>query len=257
MIAAKSISFRYPHGPWLFTDLSLEAKPGVVLAILGPNARGKTTLLSCLAGIRKPVNGQVRCTGRVGYVAQAHGRNTGLSALEMVVIGRASSVRAWSRPSDADYRSAAATLDRVGIAHIAQRPFVTLSGGQQQLVLIARALVADPKMVVMDEPATALDLRNETVVLDIISSLSSDGIGVIFTTHNPAHAFLVADRAMLMYPGERGIHIGDVNNLLTETNLTELYRTVIQTPQVQLRDGCRTLVVAIGHNGAGTREETL
>jgi iron complex transport system ATP-binding protein len=240
LLDANGLGHRYTaSGPWLFRNLDLSLTPGEVLSVLGPNARGKTTLLTCLAGVRVPKEGRVESHGGVGYVPQAQQAEHTFPVHEMVVMGRAAQIRAWSTPSAEDEEIAWRALERVGMADIGDRPFNTLSGGQRQLVLIARALVCDPAVLILDEPTSALDLRNQRRVLTVIRDLAEQGMGVLFTTHDPTHALHVSHRTLVM---DEEIRLGPTPDLLTAPVLSRLYRTPVRTTQVEFADAIRTVV---------------
>lgn len=238
-LAARGIGFHYPGGDWLFRDLTFAVDPGEIVAVLGPNARGKTTLLTCLAGVREPREGNLSRQTEIGYVPQTHSAEHPFSAHEMVVMGRARKVRAWSSPSASDRDAAWAALERVGLAEYGDRPFRALSGGQRQLVLMARALVCEPGLLILDEPTSALDLRNQRRVLTVMRDLASEGMSVLFTTHDPTHALHVSQRTLLM---DRDVRFDETQGLLTAECLSELYQTPVKTAEVLFEAGPRTVV---------------
>lgn len=240
MLNATNLGHRYAAGDWLFRGLDLSVEPGEVVAVLGPNARGKTTLLTCLAGVLKAREGKVTHEGQIGYVPQSSASDHPFTAHQMVLMGRTRAMRAWSSPSAEDHAAAKEALARVGLAERAEDAFSSLSGGQRQLVLIARALVCDPTMIILDEPTAALDLRNQRRVLSVIAQLSASGIGVLFTTHDPTHALHVSQRTLLM---DTELSVGPTAELLTAARLSELYRTPVCTTAVEFRSGTRTVVV--------------
>ncbi|MDR1441677.1 MAG: ABC transporter ATP-binding protein [Bifidobacteriaceae bacterium] len=242
MLEARGLGHRYGAGPWLFRHLDLAVGPGEILAVLGPNARGKTTLLTCLAGLRRPKEGAVNCGDGIGYVPQSHDTGNRFAVLDMVVMGRARLVRSWSAPSGTDTQAGWEALERVGIAGLAERPYAALSGGQRQLVLIARALVCDPAVLILDEPCAALDLRNQRAVLSMTTELANEGIGVIMTTHDPGHALAVASQAILM--DQDALSYGRARELVTGPTLTDLYQTPIHAATVRAPFGERAVVVA-------------
>lgn len=239
MLDATGLGHRYGRGAWLFRGLDLEVGPGDVLAVLGPNARGKTTLLTCLVGVRAPVEGQVLRTGGTGYVPQTHQADHHFTVREMVVMGRARRIRAWSAPSKADYAAVDDALVRVGMADQAGQVFADLSGGQRQLALIARALVTQPATIVLDEPTSVLDLRNQRIVLSVVADLAAQGMAVVLTTHDPTHALHVSSRTLLM---DEEVRLGVTSELLTAPALTCLYRTPVCTAPVMFAAGERTVV---------------
>jgi iron complex transport system ATP-binding protein len=213
----------YLPGRWIFRHYAAEAAPGRVFALLGPNGRGKTTLLKILLGVLAPSEGQVRMTGRAAFVPQLFQVSFDYSALDMVLMGRARKVGLFSQPTPADEAAAFAALARFGLAPLARRPFHEMSGGQRQLVIFARALVAEADILILDEPTSALDLRNQGLILEWIDRLArQEGLTVLFTTHHPHHALAVADHALLMF-GESEYASGPAGEVLTEENLLRLY----------------------------------
>lgn len=243
MLEARSVSFRYSaKGPWIFRDVSVSARAGEVLAVLGPNARGKTTMLKCLAGIVKPVAGSVDIRGGVGYVPQSHSVVFSFTVLDIVLMGRALKVKIYSSPTARDRSAAVEALRRVGALHLADREYTGLSGGERQLVLIARALVSECGTIVLDEPASALDLRNQAQVLNVLRALADEGMAVVMTTHHPDHALHIAERSMLMVSGDDQ-RIGSTRELLTDSLLSEMYGVPIVTADVDTPSARRRLIV--------------
>ena len=240
MLKATDVGFHYHRGDWLFRNINLELKAGECMAVLGPNARGKTTLLTCLANIRKPLEGRVEHTGEIGYVPQNTETSFQFTAFDMVLMGTARHRSAWHTPRAEDEKKAYEALARVGIEHLSSRIFSAMSGGQRQLVLIARALAADPSTLILDEPTSALDLCNQARTLSIMSQLRDDGIGVIFTTHDPTHALNIADHTLMM---DSDISCNETSCQLSENKLSCLYRIPVRTPQIDFNSGCRRVVV--------------
>lgn len=259
---AAHVGFRYRSGgPWVLKDVSLQARYGEVLCILGPNARGKTTLLSCLAGIHDPAEGTVERTGTVGFVPQSQASGMGFSVLDMVLMGRARKVGALRMPSRQDQALALACLERVGQARLADRPFSALSGGQRQLVLIARALASDCDTLILDEPTSALDLRNQGEVLRILRDFADEGMAILMTTHDPGHVLHVAERVLIMRdPSDPEattpiVNVGETTELMTSEALTKLYRVRVDVTGVSVAGRNRTVVVPDFGRGVGTRPE--
>lgn len=227
-VSCDEVGYAYKPGQWILRGLSAHIPQGRVLAILGPNGRGKTTLLKLLVGALTPVEGRLSLAGDVAFVPQLFETTFSYSALEMVVMGRVRRIGLFSQPGRADLERARAALDRFGLADLAERPFGTLSGGQRQLVIFARAYVAEARIMVLDEPTSALDLRNQALVLQWIHRLAQEeGLTVIFTTHHPHHALWAADEALLLFGGARHM-FGTARSVLTGDNLTALYDTPIK-----------------------------
>ncbi|MDO5671301.1 MAG: ABC transporter ATP-binding protein [Actinomycetaceae bacterium] len=242
MLKAQNLGQRYGKGPWLFENLTMQVAPGQVLAVLGPNARGKTTLLKTLAGILPPAKGSVEREGVVGYVPQAHQTSLSYPVIEMAIMGRASKLRAYQSPGEKDKAIAKECLGRVGMLGLAERPFNHLSGGQKQLVLIARALATQPSTLVLDEPASALDLRNQALVMHVVRQLAREGIGLVVTTHDPGHAKYVANKVLLMDSDTVPVQ-GQAEALLTSTQLSQLYNTPIIVSDIETQDRRQRVVV--------------
>jgi iron complex transport system ATP-binding protein len=208
---------------WVFQDYSARVRRGSTFALLGPNGRGKTTLLKILLGTLKPSAGSVQVTGRTAFVPQLFQVTFDYSVLDMVLMGRARQVGLFSQPSAQDEEAALAALERFGILGLSNKPFHELSGGERQLVIFARALVSEAEILILDEPTSALDLKNQITVLDWMTRLShQDGLTVVFTTHHPHHALAVADEVLLML-GESDFACGATREVLTEKNLRALY----------------------------------
>ncbi|MDQ4025804.1 MAG: ABC transporter ATP-binding protein [Actinomycetota bacterium] len=222
MLELDRIGFAYRSGSWVFRDVSARIDRGAVTTVLAPNGRGKTTLLRCAAGLLEPQEGRVRRAHRMAYVPQAYNVTFGYRAIEMVLMGRVRHVAAWSVPGRRDRVAAIAAMERVGLGDLADRPFFELSGGEQQLVLIARALAAESPLLILDEPASALDLRNQSRVLALLRSLAADGMAILLTTHQPDHAYHVADAVILMH-AVQDVRVGPADALLTDVALSELY----------------------------------
>jgi iron complex transport system ATP-binding protein len=240
ILAAESLAFGYP-GRRVGEGVSLGVKAGEVLALLGPNGGGKTTLLKTLIGLLKPQGGQVSLEGRpmndvpvaerarlIGYVPQAHAGAFAFSVRDVVLMGRTAHQGLFASPSEGDRALAEAKLGELGIVHLADQPYTMISGGERQLVLIARALAQEPRVIVLDEPTASLDFGNQGRVLRQIGELKSRGLAVLFTTHDPNHALRHADRVALLARGSL-LAKGAPAEMLTASRLADLYGAEIHT----------------------------
>ncbi len=226
----------YRPGQWVFRDLSGFLARGKIAAVLGTNGCSKTTLLKQLLRVLPPTEGKVNVLGKTAFVPQLFQVAFDYTVRDMVLMGRASRVGLLSQPSARDEQSALVALDRFGLASLASRPFHELSGGQRQMVIFARALVAEAEILLLDEPMSSLDLQNQSVILHAIHALSREsGLTVLFTTHQPHHALAIADHALLMFPG--GGHFGPVASALTDENLLALYG--VEMKRVRFASGSR------------------
>ncbi len=210
-------------GRWVFRRCSATIGRGRIVALLGANGSGKTTLLRLLLGVLRPTEGRLAVRGRTAFVPQSFQLGFDYSVLDVVLMGRAGQIGLLAQPASRDAVASVQALDRFGLAGLARCPFHELSGGQRQLVMFARAMVADADILILDEPASALDLSNQAVILEQIRLLSRQhGLTVLFSTHHPQHALEIADEAVLMLDRDRCVH-GPAAEVLSEANLLALY----------------------------------
>jgi len=240
MIEAKNLGFRYGGGDWIFRDHSFRLPRGEITAILGPNGRGKTTLLKCILGLVKATEGRLSVDGVTGYVPQSIQCSFPYKTFDIVLMGRARHIAFFRHPTREDRDAARDAMARLGILDLADRPFDRLSAGQQQLALIARALASRCDLLVLDEPASALDFRNQAKVLQALARLTAEtGLTVLFTTHAPQHALSIAQSALLMFGGTTYRH-GPIAETATDDNLEALYEIPVRN-------------VAFEHDGRSVR----
>ena len=223
MLRMERASQSYDGERWQFRDLGFELRAGEITAILGPNGRGKSTLLRVLSGLLKPTSGSVELNPRTGFVPQEFSGSFPYSVLDVVLMGRARHIGIFQTPRKIDVDKAMEALDATGMADYAPRNINALSGGERQLVLIARALAGENEVLLLDEPASALDLKNQDVVLSLLAKLADrEKLAIAFTTHQPNHAVAVADRVLLMLDGAKTV-FGVTDEVMTEANLEALY----------------------------------
>jgi iron complex transport system ATP-binding protein len=239
ILSGHNLTIGYPDRT-VGTGLDIALNKGEVLALLGPNGGGKTTLLKTLLGLLPSRAGEVRVDATalsarslrerarlIAYVPQTHVATFGFSVEAVVLMGRTAHGNLFSKPTRKDRAVAAAALDSFGIAKLAERPYTMISGGERQLVLLARALAQEPNFIVLDEPTASLDFGNQGKVMREIRALAAAGLGVMFTTHDPNHALRAADRAYLLRDGKR-LAEGAVEHVLTRERLEELYGAPVQ-----------------------------
>ncbi len=235
IVKLEQVSVGYHHQPILH-NINLNLAEGKIFCLLGANGCGKTTLMRTLLGFLPPISGNISLIGRslsgwltrdlakvIAYVPQAHDTPFSYQVIDMVVMGLTPHISLFAVPGKKAHLLAEESLCRLGISHLKQRQYCTLSGGEKQLVLIARALVQQPKLLIMDEPAASLDFGNQIRLLEQIEQLKNSGITVLMSTHHPQHAAAVADEVILLHP-EFGAKQGSPESMLTLTNLSTLYR---------------------------------
>lgn len=234
LITATDIGFHYPKAEWNFRGLNLQILTGEITSLLGANGAGKSTLLRLLAGTAEPTEGSVHRAGPVGFVPQTSSGTFLYTVFDMVLMGRIRHLGMFSSPGKQDRDIATAALVRVGMDKFGLRPFAGLSGGQQQLVLIARALATGCDGLILDEPVSALDLRNQAIVLELLKDLSAEGLAVVLSTHNPDHAFHLGGQGLVLdHHGK--LTAGPVDEILSDTTLSALYG--VEVFRGEVRDG--------------------
>ncbi|GKW34296.1 ABC transporter ATP-binding protein [Pectobacterium versatile] len=222
-LSTEELVYGYPRGQSFFSPLNLRCQEGEITAILGANGRGKTTLLNTLMGHLSPLSGTIQRDGHIGFVPQIFTPPFSYSVLDMVLMGRAASVRLFAMPSAHDITVAQNALTMLGIASLAECEFSALSGGQRQLVLIARALASECQVLILDEPTAALDVQNQAQVLRLLKHLAkTQRLSILLTTHDPSHALAIADRALLLMDNQHYLY-GRCDEVVTEDNLSRLY----------------------------------
>jgi iron complex transport system ATP-binding protein len=222
------LSFRYPEAERNAVDgVSLEIPSGACTAVLGPNGSGKSTLLRLLLGTLRPRQGEIVFGGRplrewgraalareVGVVPQGEEEVFPLSVQEMVAMGRYPHLGAWRREGEADRRAIEQAMRRCDVLGFADRLISTLSGGERQRTRIARALAQEPGTLALDEPTTALDIRHEMAIFELLRELLHTGVTVVLVTHHLNLAARYADR-LIVLEGGRLAAAGTPSEVLT------------------------------------------
>lgn len=222
-------------------DINFSLQSGEVMSILGPNGAGKTTLLKCVMGLLDWKKGQTYIDNKafddfnrkeiwkiIGYVPQASNMTFSYSILDLVTMGRAIFIRTYAQPSEADRQAAREALDMVGILHLADKPCTSVSGGELQLALIARTLVSEPKILILDEPESHLDIQKQKVILQTIKKLVKEhGLACLINTHYANHAFYFGDKVLLMAK-EQPILTGTVSEVMTEENIEHYFQIPVK-----------------------------
>lgn len=244
-IEVQNLSFSYGDRPVLH-DISFRVEKGEFLSILGPNGVGKSTLFRCVLGLLSGYTGQVLVDGadsrsftvreaarHIAYIPQSSHPIFNYSVFDIVLMGRTSGLSTFRSPKKQDTELCRWALEKVGIPHLSDRCFHRLSGGEQQLVLIARALVQKAPILMLDEPTASLDFGNQLLVLEQCRNLAREGYTVIQTTHNPEQSYQYSDRILTLQHG-RVLAEGTPKEVLTEKTIRALYS--VEVDVVSLRD---------------------
>ena len=244
MLKVTNAGFGYGNRPLLFSNVSFEVKAGETLAILGPNGIGKTTLLRCIMRFLALKEGEIEIDGAeakhmdqkrfwrdISYVPQAKQLVFGYPEVDMVVMGLSQNISIGRTPKREDYDRAYALLEEFGLGSIANQSCNTLSGGQLQMVLIARALIKGPGLLIMDEPESNLDMKNQLIVLNTIERLAASHLAIVINTHYPEHALRCAHKTLLM--GKEGYLFGDTRDVITETHIRDYFEIDSQMMQIE------------------------
>lgn len=253
MLSVQNGSFSYGKDKPVLKDISFDLHSGELMAILGPNGAGKTTLLRCIMGMLKWSDGRSLLDGedirgipasalwqRLAYVPQAKSASGAFTVFETVLLGRSSRLGVFSAPKNEDIKKAEEALEKLGISSLADRKCSELSGGELQMVLIARALAAEPEILILDEPESNLDFKNQLIVLDTMSSLAHSGMAIVFNTHYPSHALSRADKSLILSKGGDYV-FGETGDVLDRDSIRRAFGVEaaigeIETDENILRD---------------------
>ena len=244
-IDVRELAFSYGGAPVL-QNVSFSARGGEVIALLGPNGVGKSTLFRCLLGFLKPTQGEILIGGKplssyshrdlareIAYIPQSYAPTFNYSVRDSVLMGVTAKLGTLESPTAAQLSLVMQTLDQLGIAHLSERGSQKISGGERQLMLIARALVQDARVLIMDEPTANLDYGNSYRVMERVAQLGKDGYTVIFSSHDPNQAFRYATRVLALKGGTL-LADGVPAQVLTESVLSALYGISVAVRSVDI-----------------------
>lgn len=235
-IKVDNLSYCYPETKkTVFSGACFEVHSGDVISLLGPNGTGKSTLLKCLAGVLPVVSGEIflddtdisqmkpeKIASKMAYVPQTQSSPFPYPVREIVLMGRASHLGLFSSPGKADLDKTDEALEQVGIGDLAGRPCTQISGGEWQLVLIARAIAQESGILLLDEPTSHLDLGNQMRILETINKLAAAGFTILVATHFPDHALLTSNRAAVLKDGVLS-EVTDPEEIISEKMMASTY----------------------------------
>lgn len=234
LLEVKELSCGYKKQA-IIQNVSFQLSKGEVLCLFGPNGVGKTTFFKTLMGFMKSLNGEIliqrqrieqlnreTMARHMAYVPQAHQTAFAFNVIDVVVLGRIAHMGKQKYPSAQDYKKAWEALERLQITHLGKKLYTQISGGERQMVLIARALTQDAPILIMDEPTSNLDFGNQIKVMEQIQRLKEQGYAVIMTTHSPDQVLLCGDQVMIFHGGSL-MKIGTPKDIMTPQLIKEIY----------------------------------
>ena len=239
----RNLSFAYGEHEVL-RDISFDLHKGEFLSVLGPNGVGKSTLFRCVLNLLTDYTGSIASGGvelktmsrremsrRIAYIPQINRPAFGYTVLDTVLMGTTRQLSMFAQPGKSQVEQAMAALEKVGAAALAQRDFTHLSGGEQQLVLVARAIAQQAEILVMDEPTSALDYGNQLRVMEQLRQLTEEGYMILQSTHNPEQAFLFSDQVVALKDG-CVLAAGAPEDVLTEQRISDLYSADVEVHSI-------------------------
>jgi iron complex transport system ATP-binding protein len=249
MLEVRSLKAGYGRDREIIHDVNFTLHEGEFSCIIGANGCGKTTVLKTILGLLPAMDGSVTINGQdtrsmsererathFAYIPQTHGMPFPFTVKDVVLMGRTPYMSRMTTTSKADRRIVFAALCQLSIENLANRSYTELSGGQQQLVLIARALTQQPDILVMDEPTASLDFGNQQLVLSRMRNLVDSGMSVLMVTHDPAHAFYCADKVIVFHDGCVLVE-GSPLDVITVENMRTIYNTEVRIERMDIGEG--------------------
>ncbi len=242
----KDLSFSYGERQ-ILRSVDFKAYEGQLVAIIGPNGAGKSTLFKCILKFLKDYEGHIYLEGedmkhmsrpqiakKIAYIPQTTVPVFNYTVLDIVLMGLTGELKLLESPKEKHIAKAENILADLGISHLKNRGFGRISGGERQLVLLARAIIQDAKVLVMDEPTANLDYGNQFRVMERIRGLVESGYTVVISTHNPEHALLFAEKAFVLQDGEVKA-AGPSRQVLTEDLMRQLYDVEVKLLDTEFR----------------------
>ncbi len=247
MLEVRNVSCTYGKKQ-VVHNLSFNVEAGEFVCVLGPNGSGKTTLLKSILGLISPSSGFILLGGEnihnmsaaelaknMGYIPQAHTPPFPFKVLDVVLMGRTAHLSRLGMPGEEDEKIALASLDELNIGYLKDKKYTQISGGERQLVIIARALAQRPQILIMDEPTSSLDFGNQHTVLECMRHLARKGMSIVMVTHNPDHALFCADKVVMIKNGHL-IKTGSPDEAIVEETMQQIYETEVKISGISLSD---------------------
>jgi iron complex transport system ATP-binding protein len=255
LMQVSDASFSYDGQHNIFENINFSVQKGDVFCILGPNGTGKTTLIKCINGLMKLSSGKIlfnekniyslnktEIAKNIGYIPQIHNSTFPFSVLDVVLMGRSPHLEMFASPGEKDIKIAEESLKTLNITHMRDVPYTEISGGEQQLVFLARILTQKPSVLLLDEPTSHLDFGNQMRTLNIIEKLAKSGLSIVMSSHFPDQAFISANKVALM-KGKNFIDIGSPEEVINEENMEKIYDVQVKIVDIEHRKACIPLKI--------------
>lgn len=240
-------SFKFKKTDYILRDINFSLEDSDILSILGPNGVGKTTLIRCLTGLLQWTEGGTYLDGKnissinnrefwskVSYIPQKRNSTFSFSGLDMVLFGAKSSLSIFEKPRACDIKKASQVMKMVGIYNLKDKKTDQMSGGELQMLLIARSLMKDPKMIILDEPESGLDYRNQKIILDLLKELSKKGVIIVMNTHYPEHALSRSNKCLILNY-DKTYEVGRTREVLKRENLKKSFSIDVNISEIEVK----------------------
>lgn len=234
-----NVSFGYREQQVL-SDISFNVEYGEVLSVLGPNGVGKSTLFRNILGLLQPQRGKIIIDGKaidkmnpkqlarkMAYIPQSNNPVFNYKVFDMVLMGTTAQTGSISMPGQVQIKLVDAALEKLGIAQIKDKGYAYISGGERQLVLFARAIVQQAKILVMDEPSSSLDYGNRIRIMKTVRDLAKEGYAIIQSTHDPEQAFMYSDKILAIHNG-KVLAYGTPKDIINDDLISKLYGVEVE-----------------------------
>ncbi|RPI79049.1 MAG: ABC transporter ATP-binding protein [Desulfobacteraceae bacterium] len=258
LLDIREAGFSYDGKQTIFDRVTFSIKPGEIFCILGPNGIGKSTLLRCLGGLLTLQTGSITLQGQgihaigrkelgkqIGFIPQGHQPAFPYSVKEFVLMGRAPYIPIYAMPAEEDHRIAEQAIRSIGLVHLMEKSYTEISGGERQMALFARVLAQNPQLLLLDEPTSHLDLRNQLNTLTLIETLCRQGLTAVLTTHLPDQALLLNATVAIM-KDRTFMAVGPAREVITVENLKAAYGIDVQI--LSSADGRARACVPVKHS---------
>lgn len=241
-------NFKYKKSDYILKDINFSLEDCDILSILGPNGVGKTTLIKCLMGLLTWTSGGTYIDGKniceirekelwskISYIPQKRKTAFSYKGLEMVLFGASSSMSIFERPREKELLRAEEIMEMIGISHLRDKETSEMSGGEVQMLLIARSLMKNPKLIVLDEPESGLDYKNQKIILQLLKKLAETGVIIAMNTHYPEHGMAISNKCLILNY-DKTYEFGDSKKILTRENLKKSFDIDVNISELKLGD---------------------